>query len=348
MKTLIEGYRIYPGDHCGSAAMRGLLHHYCGLELPESAVFGLGAGLDGVYLSAPDMDPAVMTFGRTASMEADIGRALGVDYREQPEPDDALAWELVREEVIAGRPTMLTGDILYLDYREYKVHFPAHRFVLLGFDDEKEIAWIADRIRSEPEACSYGALIESRNPPEGISTWNLWGRFHDTAIGRSLREAARWAIDLCARRMLGDEPSEIEALANGQGALAVAGVAGIRRLAEEIPGWAARDDARWLASYNSRCIEKFGNGGGNFRRLYAGFLSWARELDEGLVPEQAPERARQAADGWTALSVTLAGAAEEGAPPDVWREAARRATAISEISEIEEDLFTRLAAAAAA
>ena len=38
MKTLIDGYRIYPGEHCGSASMRGLLHHYCGLELPEAAV----------------------------------------------------------------------------------------------------------------------------------------------------------------------------------------------------------------------------------------------------------------------------------------------------------------------
>jgi hypothetical protein len=341
MKSLIEGYRNYPGEHCGSVAMRGLLHHYCGLELPEHAVFGLGAGVDGIYLSGPDMDPAAVTFGRTANMEADVGRALGVDYREQPEPDDALAWKLAREEVMAGRPTMLSGDVLYLDYREYKVHFPAHRFVLLGFDDETETAWIADRIRPEPEACSYGAVMKSRNPPEGISTFNLWGRFHGTAMERSLPEAASWAIDLCARRMLGEEPSGIEALASGTEALAVSGVAGIRRLAEELPGWASRDDAPWLASYNARCIEKFGNGGGNFRRLYAGFLTWARELDEGLVPEQAPELAWRAAEGWTALSVTLAATAEEAARPDLWREAAQRATAIA---EIEEDLFTRLAA----
>ena len=44
VKTLIEGYRSFPGEHCGSVAMRGLLRHYCGLELPEPAVFGLGSG----------------------------------------------------------------------------------------------------------------------------------------------------------------------------------------------------------------------------------------------------------------------------------------------------------------
>ena len=45
MKAMIEGYEIVPGEHCGSTAMRGLLAHDCGLELPEPAVFGLSAAL---------------------------------------------------------------------------------------------------------------------------------------------------------------------------------------------------------------------------------------------------------------------------------------------------------------
>ena len=47
MKTLIESYRSRPGEHCGSVAMGSLLRHYCGLDLPEPAVFGLAA----VYLT---------------------------------------------------------------------------------------------------------------------------------------------------------------------------------------------------------------------------------------------------------------------------------------------------------
>ncbi|MBW2286971.1 MAG: BtrH N-terminal domain-containing protein [Deltaproteobacteria bacterium] len=191
MKTLIENYRSFPGEHCGSTAMRGLLYHYCGIELPEAAVFGLGAGLDCVHLAAAGMDPAVVVFGRTVTLETDLGRAFGIDYREQPETDDAEAWELVRREVLAGRPTMLSGDIFDLDYREFKVHFPGHRFVLVGFDDERETAFIADRIRAEPEACSYAALFASRNPPEGISTHNLWGPLsRDRADARPRRSGA--------------------------------------------------------------------------------------------------------------------------------------------------------------
>jgi hypothetical protein len=347
VKTLIETYRNHPGEHCGSVAMRGLLRHYCGLELPEGAVFGLGSGVACVYITGPAMDPQAVVFGRTMTMESDLGAALGVDYRERPEEDDAEAWEIVREEVLAGRPTMLSGDIFYLDYREYKVHFPAHRFVLLGFDDATETAFIADRIRPEPEACSYGALIASRNPPEGISTHNLWGRFHGTEVGRSLIDAARLAIDRCARRMLGVEVEAAGTWKAGDAAPAVppetqvtTGIAGIRRLAGEIPSWSEREDAQWLASFNASCIEKFGNGGGNFRRLYADFLDWARDLDAGLVPEAAPALARKAADGWTATSDALFAASQEGAPAGLWGEAAAHAAAVA---DVETDLYERLA-----
>lgn len=340
MKAFIENYRSIPGEHCGSTAMRSLLHHYYDIELPEAAVFGLGAGLDCVLLSAAGMDPAVVVFGRSVSMEADLGRALGVDYREQPEPDDAEAWEVVRREVLAGRPTMLSGDIFYLDYREFKVHFPGHRFVLVGFDDERETAFIADRINAEAEACSYAALFASRNPPEGISTHNLWGRFHGKEATRSFGEAAAWAIDLCSRRMLGREAASLD-LSSATSDLQVAsGIAGIRSLAESLEGWGARDDAKWLASYNARCIEKFGNGGGNFRRLYAGFLRWAREIDPALVPERTPDLAWQAADGWTELSAILAAASEEEVARDLWR---RAADAARNIATIETELFESLA-----
>ncbi len=340
MKALIEGYRSFPGDHCGSVAMRGLLHHYCGLDLPEAAVFGLGAGLACVLIESEQADPSRVVFGRTASMETDLGRMLDVDYREQTEPDDTRAFEVVREEVLAGRPTMLSGDILYLDYREFKVHFPGHRFVLLGFDDATRKVWIADRIREEPELCSYEALAKSRNPPEGMSTLNLWGRFHGTEVGRPLAEAARRAICTCADAMLADDGDGGMPIPDGR---VTAGVRGIRRLAEILPQWADRPDAAWLASYNARCIEKFGNGGGNFRRLYAGFLGWASETTPQHVPADAAASALAAADRWTAAAEALAGFTDASPDPSCFGVAAEHVTAAA---DLEASLFERLRDAA--
>ena len=76
MKTLIETYRSSPGEHCGSVAMRSLLRHYCGLELPEDVVFGLGSGVDCVYLPLRWAGPSVVIFGRTLSMETDLAANL--------------------------------------------------------------------------------------------------------------------------------------------------------------------------------------------------------------------------------------------------------------------------------
>ncbi|MCP5057742.1 MAG: BtrH N-terminal domain-containing protein [bacterium] len=341
MKTLIENYKSFPGEHCGSVAMRGLLNHYCNLELPEAVVFGLGSGVACVYLEAPGMDPGVSVFGRTFALESDLGSNLQVDYREQTEEDDDSAWRIAREEVLAGRPTMLSGDILYLDYREYKVHFPGHRFVLVGFDDDIEKAFIADRIKPEPEACSYGALRTSRNPPFAMSTRNLWGRFHGTEVGRTLREAAAVAIERASQQMLGvPSAGDGESPFGSSEVQMVAGVAGIEHFARELPGWAKRPDVLALSSFNASCIEKFGNGGGNFRRLYAGFLDWAWELDPTLVPANAGGLAREAADGWTAASTCLYRVAEEGPVPTLFGEAARQMEAVA---ATERRLFTDLA-----
>jgi len=297
---MIHDYRNRPGEHCASTALRNLLAHYCGLDLPEAVVFGLGAGLDFLLVENESFRPAFMIFGRSPSLEPDVGAGLGVDYREQPEMDDDRAWEIVRREVAEGRPTMLSGDAFYLTYRDFKVHFPAHRFVLVGFDDDTRTAYVADRLDVDPQPCDYEALRLSRNPPAFLSTHNLWGKFHDTRVGRSLPEAYESAIRRNAQRMLeGEEGLSLPGLRASQG------LAGLRRFAEQLPAWFEREDCEELTTYASSCIEKFGTGGGNFRTLYAAFLRAARATVPHLVAEEAPELAARSAAKWTELADRL-------------------------------------------
>ncbi len=342
-RTLIENYLNRPGEHCGSTAMRGLLNHYCSLDLPEPVIFGLSGGLSSIVIEMPGLQPGIMVSGRTMNLETDLTDVLQVDYCEQRDPDDDHAWQVVREEVLAGRPTMLSGDILYLDYREYKVHFPGHRFVLLGFDDEIEKAYLADRINVEPELCSYGALRTSRNPKDfPMTTENLWGRFHGNEVGRSLRDAVAVSIERTVKAMFEPDTTPPEgAEASSSATSATLGLEAVERLAQELPGWAKRDDAVAVAGYNASCIEKFGNGGGCFRRLYAGFLEWAHAEYPDLVPEGMAELTVEAADGWTALSTELYHASKEDAPPARFDAAAREA---AKVAKLERQLFDRLAA----
>jgi len=340
---LIEGYRNVPGEHCGSTAMRNLLQHYCGLELTEDEVFGLGSGLDFVLLETELFAPGTLMFGRGPTMEVDVADALAVDYQEQIELDDERAWKVVKGEVLAGRPTMLSGDIFYLDYRKSKVHFPAHRYVLVGFEDDKETAWIADRRDPEPQACSYVGLRKSRNPPDFISTFNTWGKFYGTEVGRSLPEAFEHAIGKTVSRMRGESTGHtqiFELVARGKPFRLTTGLAGLEHLRDMIPDWAGSELAPQSARYAADCIEAFGTGGGNFRNLYAGFLRSAHEHVPHLVGESTHQIARQAAELWTQLSKAFGELAKS---PESFDVAATQAL-VDSIIQSESRLIDTLAA----
>ena len=75
MRVLIDSYRNLTAEHCGSGSMRNLIYHYCGLELDEAVVFGLGSGLDCMYVPTPGLEPPYLFVGRGSSFEAEIGRA---------------------------------------------------------------------------------------------------------------------------------------------------------------------------------------------------------------------------------------------------------------------------------
>ena len=345
-RTLIETYRNHPGEHCGSTAMRNLIRHYCDLELTEAMVFGLGSGIDFVLIEADRYEPGVFLFGRSATMEADVAGALGLHYTEQIEPEDARAWAVVRDEVTAGRPTMLSGDALYLDYRDFRVHFPAHRFVLLGFDDEARKAMVADRIVPDTQICSYDALAASRNPKDFISTVNLWGKFHDGVVERSLPDATRLAIGKAASRMLG-APAGGTAAADGaigggappSGVTMASGISGLSRLAARLPVFLQRPNARELARYAGACIESFGTGGGNFRLMYAAFLEEAREKRYAPVEADDVAGIRASAHSWTELSSRLRAFAS-GESDDV---TAPAVALVESIRDTEQRVFERLA-----
>jgi hypothetical protein len=343
MRVEIENYRNLTAGHCGSGAMRNLIFHYCSLDLEEGVIFGLGAGLDTVFFDYEAQDPPFMLFGRGSSMEADLADTLGLDYAEQIQTDDDKAWEIVREEVIAGRPTMLSGDILYLDYREFKVHFPAHRFVLLGFDDEKQEVYLADRTREQTEVCSMEALRLSRNPPDAISTYNAWGQFSSSAQRHSLPDACGLALRKTVERMLGIDTSQHDLMARMSGAsggnLAV-GLKGLRTFSEQIQLWSQLDNAANHARYVDNAIIKYGTGGGFFRDHFAVFMAWAQHQRPDIVSTVTVNLAVEAAQRWNTLSPTMQQLANAPGDSVLWASANEQ---IMDIYETEYSLFSHLA-----
>jgi hypothetical protein len=346
MKTLIDSYNSRPGEHCGSTAMRNLIHHYCHLDLKESDVIGLGSAPNFIFIECEANDPPILTLGRTSLMESDVTDALQIEYTEIPELNNQNAWEVVRQEVINGHPTMLSGDTYYLDYRGFGGHhFPAHRFVLVGFDDDRQKAFIADRLKPEYEECSYDALAQSRNPPLPISTFNLWGKFHGTLIGRSLKEAYKLSISKTAKRMLGLDSSQDDLLrlaTDGYDIKIATGLKGIEAFARSFPSWRKRADKNQLLKYSSSCFEKFGTGGGNFRKLYANFLTSTQKIIPKIVDDISVEYVSKSAESWTQLAQTTF-ALTKNEDKSAWKNCSQQ---IYDILVLERKLFERLAESA--
>ena len=339
--AMIENFRIDPAGHCGSGAMRNLLRHYCKLDLEEGVVFGLGAGLDSVYFTYPGAEPPYMLFGRGSTMEADLALTLGIDYTEQIQPDNTLAWQEVKTEVSAGRPTMLSGDIYYLDYRKFKVHFPAHRFILLGFDEEKGEAYIADRINAHPETCSLAAVHQSRNPENAISTSNLWGKFHSGDVRHSLPEACGIALGITARRMLGEDLSQAQLMQafSGNSPTCAAGLAGLSLFREQARAWPELADPAPYLTYFDNAIVKFGTGGGFFRNHFATFLAWSAQQRPDLVDAAMVSQGDDLARQWNDLSPVIQ---ELAAHPDkgkLWQQMYEN---LDRVYAAEHSLFSRL------
>ena len=120
--TRIDPYPHRLGGHCGSGALRDLLDwsgrswDRVGWDIAgaEGLVFGLGGGLAFVYLRVPSLKPPVYLVGRTADLELDICRRLGIATERQQTEDPDEGWRWVTDELDAGRPVTVSYTHLTL------------------------------------------------------------------------------------------------------------------------------------------------------------------------------------------------------------------------------------------
>ncbi|HEY7586024.1 MAG TPA: BtrH N-terminal domain-containing protein [Candidatus Deferrimicrobiaceae bacterium] len=291
IRYAVPGYVHRNGVHCGSSSMRNMLR-FRGIELSEPMCFGLGSGAGFLYVKGLPVPPVVAIHGRIMEMEKELCDALGLPFPEREEPDGDAGWERAREAVMAGNPVLINTDLAYLDYFDTKTHFAGHRVVLCGFDDERREALISDSEREEAQLIPYESLKKARSseiPPYPMG--NRWCVIAPSRPPRHPAEAIPGALRKNARGMF--SPPEGE----------TAGIAGIRRAAEELHLWPELT-GHWVfaARFAYQVIEKRGTGGGFFRRLYARYLEEASAFHPVISSAGLPGRLVSIADGWTEIA----------------------------------------------
>jgi hypothetical protein len=261
-------------------------------------IFGLSGTLGFLYVELPQMRPPIYLVGRTADLERDLPAHLGgrVDVRTTDDPD--AGWALVRAEIDAGRPPMVWADIKHLEYLRVQMHNTRHDIVVVAYDEDAGVAWIADNDRDDLQPCSLDALRRARNsdafPGPNRNTVFV---YHWPERLRDARAAARDGVATAVRNMRGGG----DALAGLPGRT---GLAGVEALAESYPRWPETfgDDLDAALSGLRVFIVKAGTAGAMFRSLQAQFLREASDLlgDAGLASAAAVYDDLEAA--WRALA----------------------------------------------
>jgi hypothetical protein len=327
---LIERYLHRTGEHCASTALRNILADR-GSELSEGMIFGLASGAGFLYIEDDDLSPTRMFHGRTATLEGDFAENTGVDYVERAESDDEIAWQNLRRRIDAGEPVMLSTDTFYLGYHTTTSHFPGHRCVAVGYDDDSETVFLADRKFDAYQRCSFEELRRSRNARDyPMSCENRYADFGSRrGLGRPIEEAIAIALERNAREML--EPPPLPFAAS-------AGIPAMRTLAERLPSWKDAPDWSWCARFGYQIVIKRGAAGSFFRPLEVAFLRESEAYLPELGEAKLAERMHGIAARWRDFAGLLKQQSDrESCDPDLF---VRAGHICGELADAEESFFS--------
>lgn len=302
-QTLIENYPHRVGGHCGSAAMRDLLHWQgLGWEGPpdEGLVFTLGGSLGLSYLRSSDLFPPLYLVGRDSDFEVNLPHLLGAQVQVLTTDDPREGWSWISQEVDAGRPALIWGDIAELPYLRVRLQMSRHDIVVIGYDEAERIAFVVDNDRAEVQKVPFDALARARSSmsfpqPTRHTTYRIaWP--HELP---DLAQVAAAAFRQSAANMRHPTPPGVVDLTTAVSGSE--GLAAVAQLAADVRTWShlPADELEILLFSLSAFIEKAGTGGGLFRKLLADGCADVARLTGDLATEDLAVAARHCAQTWT-------------------------------------------------
>ncbi|OLZ42924.1 BtrH N-terminal domain-containing protein [Amycolatopsis keratiniphila] len=282
-RRVISDYPHQVAGHCGSGALRDLMHwarlSYDDTPLDEGTVFGLGGELGFTYLRHPAMSPPIYLVGRGPDLTGAFTRRLGITATQHATDDPDEGWAWVREELEHGYPVLCWADIAHLPYLRVRLSMSRHDIVITGYDDHTRTATVVDNDRADLQPVPYDALARARSStgfpvPTRHTTYSL-------RYPTRLPPLADTAADAChaAARALRNAQSLLPAgqLDGVTGLVHGAGLDGLSVFVHDLRRWPdvfTPTQLDTVLTALAAFIDKAGTGGSLFRRLQADYLSY--------------------------------------------------------------------------
>lgn len=241
--------------------------------------------------------------GRGTDFEIDLPRRLGGQVEVLTTDDPGEGWSWVRDEIDAGRPILVWGDIAELPYLRVQLRMSRHDIVVIGYDEAEGTVRVVDNDRAEVQEISFEALARARSStsfpePTRHCTYRItWpDRLPDVAA------VAAEAFEQSAASMrCPTKPGIAGPASQASGAQ---GLAALDRLVGDVEGWADLpvQDLEVLLFSLSMFIEKAGTGGGLFRRLLADGCEEVTRLTGDAATADLAAAAGRCAGAWTDIA----------------------------------------------
>jgi hypothetical protein len=339
--TEVVTYPHRRGGHCGSGAMRDLLEWSgLGWDGPpdEGLVFALSGSLDLSYVRDAALMPPVYLVGRGGDLETDLPTRLGAEVSVHATDDPEEGWTWVRDAVRNGRPALVWADIAELPYLRVRLQMSRHDIVVIGYDDEQQVAHVVDNDRDEVQLVPYPALARARSS-HGFPVPTRHTYFDIVWPDRlpDLAEVAQAAFAQAAAAMTSAAGPSI--VTGGESAVGATGLAAVDLFAEDLRQWSEvfPDDVLDLVLHGlSAFVEKAGTGGGLFRRLLSSGASDIARLTGDARASDVAATAHLCAERW---SLVASEARQAGPARD---RAEQAALAAAGLPSLERDLVTAL------
>jgi hypothetical protein len=291
--------------------------------------FGLGSGLGFYYHRNTDLQtrmPSVMFHGRTGTLEIDLCKHLALEYETGADDDAEHAWSRSKAFIDQNIPVLLHLELSYLPYYNTRTPFPGHRALLAGYDEQRQLALLADAHFPGLQKVTYAALRSARNVPfPPLAVHNQW----------LVLRPARQTVPVADAIVLALRDNANDILYHGT---ASQGIAGMRLLAQDFERWRALPDWQFCARLGYQIIERRGTGGGAFRKMYAHYLRQAETVLSVLANANLAQEMNEISDEWTALSVMLKRISEEVTPPSF----AEPGDVVARLADREERFWKRV------
>lgn len=271
---IIKNYSHKVASHCESGIVRNLLN-FNGIDVTEAVVFGIGAGVDFVYLNfLKYFSPFPLTIVRSqmGKIFKNVKKLCNVKFFYKQLKNTDITINKINKLIDSDIPVAVCVDMFYMKYLPpfMHIHVPFHFVILYGRD--KNNYAVSDPYYQSVATLSIDSLRTAISTHAMFSKDNLVTYIESVPNNINWEKAIIKGLQRTCNKML--PPSFINAYP-------ILGVTGIKTFAKKILDWPKEYKGIPLREgiiYTATGFEEQGTGGGAFRLIYAAFLQEASKI----------------------------------------------------------------------